>query len=119
MWSEGHGGAATQSTLHQRDDWSETCRATPVTEGTIVERNGEDEEERESEKLGVCALIDLWSEGLCPLICMAEEKGFGLRCFSMSLFELWIPVRSQQELFHHLIPADLQLPSPVACGTFM
>lgn len=25
---------------------------------------------------GVCVLIDLWSERLCPLICEAEEKGF-------------------------------------------
>lgn len=54
--------------------------------------NGEDERKKEQEgeedKLRVCALIDLWSERLCPLICGAEEKGFGLRCFRMSLFEL-------------------------------
>lgn len=52
--------------------------------------NGDDEIEKDREgeggKLGVCALIDLWSERLCPLICGAEEKGFGLRCFRMSLF---------------------------------
>lgn len=52
--------------------------------------NGEDEREKEregeGEKLWVCVLIDLWSERLCPLICRAEEKGSGLRCFRMSLF---------------------------------
>lgn len=50
--------------------------------------NGDDEraKEREVEKLGVCVVIDLFSERLCPLICRAEEKGFGLRCFGMSLF---------------------------------
>lgn len=36
----------------------------------------------------MCVLIDLWSERLCPLICRAEEKEFGLRCFRMSLFEV-------------------------------
>lgn len=62
----------------------------PAPDGIIVVNNGEDEREKErdgeEEKLRVCALIDLWSERLCPLICRAEEKGFGLRCFRMSLF---------------------------------
>lgn len=53
--------------------------------------NGEDERERKNERerrgeMAVCALIDPWSERLCPLICRAGGKGFGLRCFRMSLF---------------------------------
>lgn len=30
-----------------------------------------------------------------------------------------IPVHSHQELFHHLTPQDLELPSPIACGRSM
>lgn len=86
LWSQGHSRSASQSTLHQWDDWTHTCWATPAPDGTIVMTNAEDERDSEREKLGVCALIDLWSERLCPLICRAEEKGIGLRCFRMSLF---------------------------------
>lgn len=115
IWSQGRSRTATHSTLHQRDDWTHACWATPEPDGTIVVTNGEDEREQEQEgegeKLGNCVLIDLWSERFCPLICKAEEKG--LRCFWISLFGFRIPVHSHQELFHHLTPEDLQLPSPV------
>lgn len=86
--SQGRSRTATQS-LHQQDDWTHACGATPAPDGAIVASNGEDERERKSERnWGVCVLIDLWSERLYPLICRAEEKGFGLRCFRMSLFEV-------------------------------
>lgn len=54
IWSQGHCRTATQYTLHQPDDWTYTCWATPAPDGTIAMTNGEDEREKErvGEKLG-------------------------------------------------------------------
>lgn len=44
-------------------------------------------------------LIDPWSEGLHPLIYGAEEKGHGLRGFTMSQFEVRMPVQPTRSFF--------------------
>lgn len=48
----------------------------------LMEKMSERRREKEGERdEGCCVLIDLWSQRLCPLICRAEEKVSGLRCF--------------------------------------
>lgn len=55
-------------------------------ERLLEQMREERNEEPGREKMGTGALIDPWSERLCPSISPAEGKDFGLRCFRMSLF---------------------------------
>lgn len=114
-YGQRHSPPATQSTLHQGGDWTNTCRATPAPDGAIVVTNGEDEREKEGEGMGeksrvcVCWLTygqrgDIhWSAG---------QKKSLLPWSAEVYLRFRIPVHSHPELFHHLTHHDLQMMPP-------
>lgn len=91
IWSQGQSHTATQFTLHQRDDWTHICWATPAPDGTIVVTNGEDEREREKKRergrnWGFVCWLTCGQRGYVHWSVRQKKRAFGLRRFRMSPF---------------------------------
>lgn len=114
IWSQGRSRTASRSTLHQWDDWTHVCWATPAADGTIV-TNGEDEREKERE--GEAGESVRWlTRGQRGYVhWSAEQEGRVLAWGASEWVYLGfrIGVHSHQELFHHLTLCNLQLLSAV------
>lgn len=123
IWSQGHSHTAMQSTLHQRDDWTHTCWATPAPDGTIVVANGKDEREKEQEggeerefsqrNWGFVHWLTYGQRGYIHWSVGQKKRALAWGASEWVYLGFGIPVHSHQELFHHLTPQDLQLLSPI------